>query len=102
MKRTKSLLCTTAVFLLSCGDGSHSDPGTYTAVEGWPQLAPGVTTGQVAGLALGTDDTVWLFHRADHPWNGDPEPTDAIPSETLLQLTDNSGALVSALGQDQF
>ncbi|MER3406410.1 MAG: hypothetical protein C4289_15635 [Chloroflexota bacterium] len=39
----------------------------YEFVEGWPVLPEGWTLGQAAGVAVDTQDRVYVFHRGPHP-----------------------------------
>jgi|DewCreStandDraft_2_1066082.scaffolds.fasta_scaffold00190_2 hypothetical protein len=39
----------------------------YEFVEGWPRLPEGWTLGQVAGVAVDSQDHVYVFHRGLHP-----------------------------------
>ncbi len=83
---------------------SGNDGGTvspYRVVTGWPALAPGVTTGQVAGLALDGEEDLWIFARRDHPWSGGAA-TVTIPSETLIELDRDAGAILSSTGRARF
>ncbi len=40
---------------------------TYVAVEGWGDLPEGWTYTQVAGVAVDSQDRVYVFNRSDHP-----------------------------------
>lgn len=83
------------------GTGDGGARGPYRVVEGWPALAPGFTTGQVAGLAFDGDEDLWIFARRDRPWFGEPV-TATVPSETLVELDRDAGAILSRTGRDRF
>lgn len=40
---------------------------TFEVVENWPRLPPGWSLDEVAGVAVGSEDRVYVFNRGSHP-----------------------------------
>ncbi|NQV20044.1 MAG: hypothetical protein HQ511_01365 [Rhodospirillales bacterium] len=95
----------------------------YCLVPGWPRISDEVDLGQVAGVGIGTDDTVYVFHRGNKNWGGGGrlwsralgftrfwlpewltgyEAEGPVRENTLLALDPKTGVVLSAIGADQF
>ena len=47
-------------------------------VANWPQLPNGLILGQVTGVDVDSRGNVFVFHRAERVWNGEPIWTHTI------------------------
>uniref|UniRef100_S4RCU0 peptidylamidoglycolate lyase n=1 Tax=Petromyzon marinus TaxID=7757 RepID=S4RCU0_PETMA len=90
-----------------------SFPRNFHVLEQDTQWHPeGVTLGQVTGLAVDTDDLIYVFHRADRIWdprrsfnNRDEFLEDhlgPIAEDTILAFDPVSGHLVHSFGKGMF
>lgn len=95
----------------------------YCPAPAWPQIEDGTVVGQVAGIGVGTDDTIYLFHRGTKDWGRGgrfwsrlielvrrtfPEaltgydPAGPVQEPAILALNPETGNLISAFGAGQF
>jgi peptidylamidoglycolate lyase len=73
---------------------------TYEVVHGWPRLPEEYVLGQVTGVAVDSQDRVFVFHRADRR---DRSQIDALVARpTLLFLDSERGEVISTWGENLF
>ena len=73
----------------------------YEVEPDWPMLEPGLTLGQVSGLAIEPAGTLLVFCRADRPWFGG-QMSAPIERPTLLRLDRATGAVRERFGDGRF
>ena len=66
----------------------------YHVVSNWPRLPKGLILGQVTGIDVDSQGNVFVFHRAERVWNGEPIQSEVIPSPTVLVLNGKSGEMI--------
>jgi peptidylamidoglycolate lyase len=74
----------------------------YRLVPKWPQLPDGLILGQVAGIGVDSNSNVFVFHRAERVWNGEPIKLELITSPTVLVLNDETGEMLDQWGAGTF
>lgn len=74
----------------------------FHPVSNWPAVQDGVIIGQVAGVALDSSGTVFVFHRAEKIWEGEELTLETIPSSTILVLDGETGTLIDQWGASLF
>lgn len=74
----------------------------YLLVEDWPRLPEGLTLGQVSGVGVGLDGSVFIFHRAERVWEGEEIELKLIVSPTILILDPASGEVIRRWGASMF
>jgi len=99
--------------------GAHGSVAPYCLAEDWPQLAAGQTLGQVGGLGVGRDGTIYVFHRGKKSWGGGgriwsrvqnylmhwfspADPLEPVQETAVLGVDPETGAVISAFGTNQF
>lgn len=114
------LSCLAAAFLIAAPPSFSETAGSsYCLTEDWPNLPPGLELGQAAGLGMGSDNRLYVFHRGEKSWGGprsifgaargfiggllNPDAAKApIAQDAILALDPQSGALLSSFGAQQF
>jgi len=72
----------------------------YEEVKDWPRLPANVQLGECAGVAVGPNGHVFIFHR---PGRGfDTAATEKLHDPTVLEIDAESGTLLHAWGADMF
>jgi DNA-binding beta-propeller fold protein YncE len=74
----------------------------YEVVNGWPALPSDLTLGQVTGVGIASGNRVFIFHRAGNSGVMGPTPDEAIPTATVHSFDGDSGAVLSAWGENLF
>ncbi len=69
------------------GEGNGGGAPAYEVVHGWPALPDGYALGQATGVAVDSQNRVWVFHRAEKP---------------VLCLDAATGEVVSSFGDGLF
>ncbi|MBT6042920.1 MAG: hypothetical protein HOH14_05445, partial [Gammaproteobacteria bacterium] len=88
-----------------CLGVNAQEPPIYSVDTSWPQALPGdLILGQVSGIAVSDDDTIWVLHRPKTLSTDDlarvQNPPAALcckPAPAVLQF-DQQGALIQAWG----
>ena len=78
-----------------------TQPPGYVQVKNWPKLPANSKLGQVTGVAVGTQQQIYIFHRADRKWTT-PFPAETIRGHTLAAFNRQTGELISTLGEQKF
>lgn len=86
------------LLVVSCAFGQET---AYTLQSDWPSLEAKSSLGQVVGVAVGTDQQVFVFHRAGRTWTS-TFPSEPIQQPTIAVLHATSGRLVSTFGAGMF
>ena len=79
-----------------------SDP--YIVVHGWPQLPLGFVLGQISGVAVDSQNHVFVFNRAENSLTPATDDTYSvvIPSPAVLCFDGTSGKLLFSWGEKRF
>lgn len=82
-------------------EASQTAIPNYTFDSLWPQFGADVVLGQPTGLAIDSEQRLYVFHRADR---SAPQPKTSEPIElpTLLKLDIETGAVLSQFGESLF
>jgi peptidylamidoglycolate lyase len=75
---------------------------TYRLVPNWPRLPDGLILGQVSGVDVDSKGNVFVFHRAERVWNGEPIKLELITSPTILVLNGSTGQAIEQWGAEMF
>lgn len=94
----------------SCNNSqsTHSTVGLdslrdYELVSNWPTLPAGFVLGNPTGIAVDTNQHIYVFHRADRTWPYiQSMPDSAISSNTILVLNSDSGTIINSWGDSLF
>lgn len=73
----------------------------HELVPGWPALPEDYVLGLCAGVAVDSQNRVFVFHRRERQWTT-PFPKDPIASSTVSIIDGQSGKLLGAWGAGQF
>lgn len=73
----------------------------HVLVPGWPALPENHVLGLCAGVAVDSQNRVFVFHRCGRPWST-PFPTEAIAADTVTLIDGKSGRLISCWGAKLF
>ena len=72
----------------------------YEEVKSWPALPASVQMGEAAGVAVDTNNHVFVFHR---PGRGfDPAATEVLTDDAVLEIDGDSGRLIRSWGANRF
>jgi peptidylamidoglycolate lyase len=72
----------------------------YEEVKNWPMLPSTVQMGEAAGVAVDSNNHVFVFHR---PGRGfDPAATEVLKDDAVIELDADSGRLVRSWGANTF
>jgi DNA-binding beta-propeller fold protein YncE len=72
----------------------------YEEVKSWPSLPPTVEMGEAAGVAVDTNNHVFVFHR---PGRGfDPSATEPLKEPAVLEIDADTGRLIRSWGANTF
>ncbi len=72
----------------------------YEEVKNWPALPAGVELGEAAGVAVGANGNVFVFHR---PGRGfDTAATEPLTGDTVLEIDAGTGQLIRSWGANRF
>ena len=74
----------------------------YHLAPDWPQLPAGLVLGQVTGVDVDSQGRVFIFHRAERIWNGEPIELKFIASPTVLVVDHNTGEVLDQWGAGTF
>lgn len=74
----------------------------YHLVSNWPHLPDGVRIGQVSGIGVDLNGSVFVFHRADRIWAGEEFGLEVITSPTIFVLDEETGGLIESWGANMF
>ena len=74
----------------------------YHVVANWPNLPGAMKLGQVSGIDIDSEGNVYIFHRAERIWEGEPIELKTIASPTVLVLNSETGEVISQWGTDTF
>ena len=87
---------------VSCGSNAFdripSDGDAAYSVADWPKLPPDMKLGQVAGVAVDSQDRVYVFHRAGADFGNET----VIDQPTMAVIDSDSGELVDEWGAGLF
>lgn len=72
----------------------------YAEVKDWPSLPPAVQLGEVAGVSVGLNGHVLIFHRPGRGFT--PEATTKLTEPTVIEIDANTGKLTSSWGANLF
>jgi peptidylamidoglycolate lyase len=92
-----------ATWMIAKSRASRPPTGeVYHFVLGWPRLPDGLVLGQVAGVDLASNGDVYVFHRAERFWGGEPIKLEFISSPTILVLDSDTGEVIDQWGAETF
>lgn len=86
-----SLLCASSVFAQA----------QHEAVTDWPQLPKEHVLGLCAGVGVGAQNRVFVFHRSGRLWSN-PFPTEPIAAPTVSVIDGATGKLIQSWGANLF
>lgn len=89
------------VTLCACANEEAPTLSPFRVVQSWPALGADLVLGQVAGVALDSNENVWVFARRDQGWFGDVV-TAPIDAPTLFSLDRTTGNVVASAGASTF
>jgi len=79
---------------------TSGDQVNYELVNTWPALG-NFNPGQPTGIGVDKDDHIFVFHRAGRKWSN-PFPDSLISQNTVLELDNESGKIISSWGANYF
>jgi peptidylamidoglycolate lyase len=72
----------------------------YEEVKGWPALPSSMQLGEAAGVAVGANGHVFVFHR---PGRGfDTSATEPLKDDAVLEIDAETGKLIRSWGANRF
>jgi peptidylamidoglycolate lyase len=99
------LVITAAASILNAAakDKTKTDVREYRVVHGWPELPENTVLPEVSGVAVDTQDNVFVLTRAGRKWpDSDVLDLTPIPAETVLLFDGRTGKQLAAWGKDVF
>ncbi len=101
-------LLAASVFLTACKSFQREESvgpveGNYHLVNNWPQLPKEFLLGNPTGLAIDSNQNIFIFHRAGREWPLiGPMPDTYVSSKTILMLDKETGKILNSWGDSLF
>lgn len=101
-------LLVASVFLIACKNFQQKESvgpaeGNYYLVNNWPQLPKEFLLGNPTGIAIDSNQNIFIFHRAGREWPLiGAMPDTYISSKTILMLDKETGKILNSWGDSLF